>query len=70
LQLDPSNPAEVHFELAQALHRAGDPDAKRQVLQALEEAPRYRKALDLLVQIHDSAEQGKSGAAAASEAKP
>jgi tetratricopeptide (TPR) repeat protein len=53
LQLDPPNPAEVHFELAQALHRVGDPAARRQVLQALEEAPRYRQALQLLVQIHD-----------------
>src|SRR5437762_11315201 len=41
LQLDPANPAEVHFELAQALHRAGDPGAKLHVLQALEEAARY-----------------------------
>jgi tetratricopeptide (TPR) repeat protein len=54
LQLDPPNPAEVHFELAQALHRAGDPAARRQVLEALEEAPRYQAALRLLVEIHDS----------------
>lgn len=55
LQLDPPNPSQVHFELAQALHRAGDPDARRQVLQALEEAPRYRAALSLLLEINGSA---------------
>jgi tetratricopeptide (TPR) repeat protein len=54
LQLDPPNPAEVHFELAEALHRAGNPAAKRQVLQALEEAPRYRAALKLLLEINDA----------------
>jgi tetratricopeptide (TPR) repeat protein len=52
LQLDPTDPAEAHFLLAQSLHRVADPDAKRQVLQALEEAPRYRAALDLLVEIN------------------
>jgi len=70
LELDPSNPAEVHFELAQALHRTGDPGALRQVLQALEEAPRYRKALQLLVQIHDAPRQKTSDAGPPNEAKP
>jgi tetratricopeptide (TPR) repeat protein len=52
LQLDPPDPAEVHFQLARALHRIGDPEARRQVLQALEEAPRYREALRLLLEIN------------------
>ena len=52
LELDPPNPAEVHFGLARALHRLGDPAARRHVLQALEEAPRYREALRLLREIH------------------
>lgn len=51
LQLDPPNPAKVHFQLARQLHRVGDPAARRQVLQALEEAPRYREALQLLRQM-------------------
>lgn len=55
LQLDPADPAEVHFRLAQALHRQGDPGAKRQVLEALEEAPRYRAALELLVELNRQA---------------
>lgn len=52
LELDPPNPAEIHFSLARALHRLGDPAARRHVLQALEEAPRYREALRLLREIH------------------
>ena len=51
LELDPSNPAEVHYDLARLLYRTGKPDARRQVLQALEIAPRYRDALRLLLQV-------------------
>jgi tetratricopeptide (TPR) repeat protein len=53
LQLDPSNPAEVHYNLARLLHRTGDPAARRHVVQALEEAPRYRAALELLLKVND-----------------
>ena len=52
LKLDPPNPADTHFQLAQLLHQSGDPEARRQVLQALEEAPRYRDALALLLDIN------------------
>jgi tetratricopeptide (TPR) repeat protein len=52
LFLDPPDPAEAHYDLARVLHRAGDPGARRQVLQALEEAPRYRAALQLLLDIN------------------
>jgi len=48
LRLDPPDPAETHFRLARLLHKQGDAEAKRQVLQALEEAPRFRDALRLL----------------------
>lgn len=51
LELDPPDPVEVHYQLARLLHRAGDPQARRHVLQALEEAPRYRAALRLLLEI-------------------
>jgi len=48
LQLDPVNPAEVHYRLGR-LHRPRDlPTAKRHVLLALEEAPRFRAAYGLL----------------------
>ena len=52
LLLDPPDPAGAHFQLARLLHQAGDPAAKRHVLQALEEAPRFREAHRLLLQIN------------------
>lgn len=70
LQLDPSNPAEVHFDLAQALQRAGDPGAKRQVLQALEDAPRYRAALRLLLELDRSSPPAGLAAPGAPEGSP
>ncbi len=51
LLLDPPDPAEAHFRLARLLRQAGDPAAKRQVLQALEEAPRFRDAHKLLLEL-------------------
>jgi tetratricopeptide (TPR) repeat protein len=53
LLLDPADPAEMHFQLARLLHARGDAEAeaKRHVLQALEEAPRFREAQRLLLQI-------------------
>ena len=51
LRLDPPDPVAVHYQLARLLYARGDPDAKRQVLQALEDAPRYQDALRLLLEI-------------------
>ena len=51
LRFDPANPSEVHFELARLLRRTGDPAARREVLLALEDAPRHRAALNLLLEI-------------------
>jgi tetratricopeptide (TPR) repeat protein len=51
LLLDPPDPADAHFRLARLLHGTRDPSAKRHVLQALEEAPRFREAHRLLLQI-------------------
>ena len=51
LQLGPADPAEVHYRLARLLHAEGDPAAKREVLLALEEAPRFREAHALLLEI-------------------
>jgi len=60
LLLDPPDPADAHFRLARLLHQAGDPTAKRHVLQALEEAPRFRDALKLLIELtHDSQPEEK-----------
>ncbi len=51
LLLDPPDPTEAHFRLARLLHKQREPDARRQVLQALEEAPRFRDAHKLLREI-------------------
>lgn len=52
LSLDPVDPAEVHFQLARALHQAGEKErARRQVLKALEIAPGYRAAQGLLLEL-------------------
>lgn len=51
LQLGPTDPAGIHYRLARLLHTAGDPAAKREVLLALEEAPRFRVAHELLLEI-------------------
>lgn len=51
LRLDPPNPAEVHFQLARLLEREKPAEARRHVLQALEDAPRHRAALELLTRL-------------------
>ncbi len=52
LLLDPNDIASVHYRLAQQYQSLGDQvKAKRNVLQALEEAPRYRDALSLLLKL-------------------
>ena len=59
LWLDPPDPAAVHFQLARLLHKRGDAEAeaKRQVLEALEEAPRFRDAQHLLLEIENKSPQ-------------
>jgi tetratricopeptide (TPR) repeat protein len=54
LRMEPAEPAEIHFRLARALAATGDrKTAKRQVLMALEEAPRFRDAQRLLLKLVD-----------------
>ena len=58
LLLNPPDPAEVHAQLARLLWRTHDSEARRQVLQALEDAPRYREALALLLEINQTSATG------------
>ncbi len=52
LDLSPNDPASIHFGLARHLSATGDDEqAKRHVLQALEDAPRYRDAQRLLLTL-------------------
>ncbi len=52
LRLDPPDRAALHYGLAELYHRNADlPAARRQVLLALEDAPRFRDAYRLLTQL-------------------
>ncbi len=68
LLLDPADPAETHFQLARLLHERGgaEAEAKRHVLQALEDAPRYRDAQKLLLEIEAAAAKAKTNGNTAS----
>jgi tetratricopeptide (TPR) repeat protein len=65
LQIGPNDPAEVHYRLARLLHSVGDAAARREVLLALEDAPRFRAALKLLLQIDEPG--GKPASAMSTE---
>ena len=53
--LAPADPAEARFLLARAHHQAGDRlAAKRELLGALETAPMYEQALELLLKLRES----------------
>jgi tetratricopeptide (TPR) repeat protein len=57
IRLDPPDPAEAHFQLAKLLKTQGHlAEARRHVLLALEEAPRYREALQLLLELSKAAD--------------
>jgi tetratricopeptide (TPR) repeat protein len=65
LQLDIPDAVEAHFQLARLLHGRGEHVAAReQVMAALEDAPRYRAALQLLLEIQRAID-GTSGEGAA-----
>jgi predicted Zn-dependent protease len=52
LQLDVPERTDGHYQLASLLHKRGDDrEARRHALLALEEAPRYREALGLLLKL-------------------
>jgi len=63
LMLDPPDPVEVHFQLARLLHQRGnfENEARRQTLQALEDAPRFPDALQLLLEIDAQKPQPDTG---------
>lgn len=65
LQLDVPERADGHYQLAQLLRKRGDnAEARRHVLLALEETPRYREALRLLLDLSRSrADTEKTGVA-------
>ena len=59
LALDPSDRVEALYQLALAYADAGDPtSARREVLRALEQAPNYSKAQDLLLRLRSTRPPG------------
>lgn len=57
LLLDPTDPADINFRLARLLRHSDPAKAKRHVLEALAEAPRFREAHKLLSEIAKEANQ-------------
>jgi len=53
LLLDPADPADVNYRLARLLRHRDPSAAKRHILEALAEAPRFRQAHRLLLEIAD-----------------
>ncbi len=51
LTLNPDDPAGTHFNLARLLQKTDRAAARRHTLEALAEAPRYRAALQLLLEL-------------------
>ncbi|UCG86336.1 MAG: tetratricopeptide repeat protein [Gemmatimonadota bacterium] len=59
LALNPVDRAEAQYQLARVYFDAGDiENARRAVLRALEDAPNFQKAQDLLLEIHSRIETG------------
>lgn len=67
LELHPVNPAGLRFRLAKLLYQTGDPTARRQLLEALEDAPRYREALELLLEMNAAGGDASQSAAGGKE---
>ncbi len=64
LQLDAPDPAGAHFQLAQLLRKNGETaEARSQTLLALEEAPRFREALKVLLELNRAGSEGTPGGA-------
>jgi tetratricopeptide (TPR) repeat protein len=53
LKLDPANPSEVRYRLAGLLQKGDKPRAKRYLLDALADSPRYREAHALLLDFSE-----------------
>jgi tetratricopeptide (TPR) repeat protein len=62
LQLDPPDLPSIHYRLAKQLQATGDLDgARRNVLQALEDAPRFRAAYELLAKLRPATGSSDAG---------
>ncbi len=70
LKLDPKNPSEIRFRLARLLRESSPEHAKRYLLDALADSPRYRDAYTLLLQINEGSGEGAALETPHGNAKP
>ncbi|MEO8493496.1 MAG: tetratricopeptide repeat protein [Planctomycetota bacterium] len=71
LEMDPIDPADMHYRLGCAIRRTGDlVAAKRQILYALEEAPRFRAAHRQLLEILAEMKENEAQPAEATTGAP
>jgi tetratricopeptide (TPR) repeat protein len=71
LEFDTTDPADAHFRLATLLHGRGDDTAaRRQVLMALEEAPRFLDAHQLLLELTPASDAPSPAPKSPSAASP
>ena len=63
LKLDPPDTADVHYRLARLYKENGEPKARRHILLALEEAPRYREAHRMLLALKEDMPEKKTNSA-------
>jgi tetratricopeptide (TPR) repeat protein len=54
LLLEPADPVEVHYRLARLLRHSEPADARRHILEALADAPRFREGHRLLLELLDA----------------
>ena len=57
LLLEPADPVDVHYRLGHLLQHSDPAEAKKHVLMALAEAPRFRQAHRLLLKIVNDAQE-------------
>jgi len=60
LLLEPADPVEVHYRLARLLRHDEPSDARRHILEALADAPRFREGHRLLLELLDDAQDTPS----------
>ncbi|MBN9692841.1 MAG: tetratricopeptide repeat protein [Verrucomicrobia bacterium] len=60
LRLDPLNPSTLHTQIARLLQKSDRTAARKHTLAALEETPRNREALQLLLQLSEASTQPAS----------
>lgn len=67
LKLDPIDPAQVHYQIAEIVQKNDLKSARRHLLLALDEAPRFRDAHRLLLEVEERAHEADKKTSALSK---